>query len=1005
MADSPDYDLLQYLQNLSDEEFLTFKELLREEPKKFHLKPISWTQIEKASKEDLVTLLNTHYPGWTWEVVVSLFQQVNRNDLSNMVQRQRRDKQTRYKEHMKTAFQRIWNFEANTHIPDRNYQVIIEPQYRALQEVFYSESEPVTAVVLGVTGEGKTVFLRKAMLDWASGRLWQNRFRYVFFIPVFTLNNITEFSLASLVSTQLPESSETVEDILSHPRRILFILDGFDYLKFDLELRTNLSDDWRESLPTQIVFSSLLQKKMLPEASLLLELGNRSLPKIGLLLQYPREITIGGFSEESIEFYCMSFFDYHGQGSEVYHHFKQNPPFLVLCRSPYLCWLFCSSLKWQIDRGGDVVLVGGTDTATYTSFLVNAFKSMFANVQSNQNRARLKTLCTLAVEGMWTQEFVFDFEDLRKNGISEHERVMWLRMKFFRNRGRSFAFYHPDLQSYFAALFYFLGKDTDKPRSVIGSLSQLLRELFAHGQTRWLKTGIFLFGITAERVTSMLRPCFGLIPSREIKQEIINYLKSLSQQENNEKLSSPLNLVSCLLDSQEERFVTQVMNVFEEMTVDISNSDVVTDLSYGLLKATKLKKLHLHIEKRVFPEVFDPEYFTSESFEQSKTIATEHWAILCRMFYSLHVLDLDSCHFNEEAIQILCDSMSPSHTMPLDVFELQSLLCSFMTNFGDGSLFHTFLKLPQLRSLNLYGTNLSKDVVENLCSALKYSTCSVKELLLGKCDISSEACGIIATTLMYCKVKHLSLVENPLKNRGVVSLCELLKRPTCVLETLMLSYCCLTFIACGHLYEALLCNKRLSLLDLGSNFLEDTGVNILCEALKDPACPLQELWLSGCYLTSECCEAISGVLTCNRNLKTLKLGNNNIQDAGVKQLCEALRHRDCKLQCLGLDMCEFTTDCCEDLALALTSCKTLTSLNLDWISLDHAGVDVLCEALSHKDCNLKMLGLDKSALSEESQALLQAVEKSKSNLNILHYPWVEEEREKRGVRLVWNSKN
>nr|XP_021497832.1 NACHT, LRR and PYD domains-containing protein 9A-like [Meriones unguiculatus] len=329
-------------------------------------------------------------------------------------------------------------------------------------------------------------------------------------------------------------------------------------------------------------------------------------------------------------------------------------------------------------------------------------------------------------------------------------------------------------------------------------------------------------------------------------------------------------------------------------------------------------------------------------------IATEHWAILCRMFYSLHVLDLDSCHFNEEAIQILCDSMSPSHTMPLDVFELQSLLCSFMTNFGDGSLFHTFLKLPQLRSLNLYGTNLSKDVVENLCSALKDSTCSVEELLLGKCDISSEACGIIATTLMYCKVKHLSLVENPLKNRGVVSLCELLKRPTCVLETLM---------------------------------------------------------LSGCYLTSECCEAISGVLTCNRNLKTLKLGNNNIQDAGVKQLCEALRHRDCKLQCLGLDMCEFTTDCCEDLALALTSCKTLTSLNLDWISLDHAGVDVLCEALSHKDCNLKMLGLDKSALSEESQALLQAVEKSKSNLNILHYPWVEEEREKRGVRLVWNSKN
>lgn len=56
---------------------------------------------------------------------------------------------------------------------------------------------------------------------------------------------------------------------------------------------------------------------------------------------------------------------------------------------------------------------------------------------------------------------------------------------------------------------------------------------------------------------------------------------------------------------------------------------------------------------------------------------------------------------------------------------------------------------------------------------------------LGKCDISSEACGIIATSLINSKVKHLSLVENPLKNKGVMSLCAMLKDPSCVLETLM----------------------------------------------------------------------------------------------------------------------------------------------------------------------------------------------------------------------------
>jgi hypothetical protein len=49
--------------------------------------------------------------------------------------------------------------------------------------------------------------------------------------------------------------------------------------------------------------------------------------------------------------------------------------------------------------------------------------------------------------------------------------------------------------------------------------------------------------------------------------------------------------------------------------------------------------------------------------------------------------------------------------------------------------------------------------------------------------------------------------------------------------------------------------------------------------------------------------------------------------------------------------------------------------------------------------------LDKSAFSEESQTLLQDVEKKNNNLNILYYPWFEEECNKRGVHLVWHSRN
>ncbi|XP_052034018.1 NACHT, LRR and PYD domains-containing protein 9A-like isoform X1 [Apodemus sylvaticus] len=1004
MMETSGFGLLQYLQKLSDEEFQRFKKLLRKEPKKFKVKPISWTKIKNTSKEDLVMHLNKHYQEKVWNIVLSLFVQVNREDLSTMIQKERIDKQIKYKENMKNTFQHIWTLETNTHIPDSSYHRIIELQYRALQDIFYWDSEPITAVVSGPRGQGKTIFLRKVMLDWAAGNLLQNRFWYVFFFSVFAFNNTTELSLAELMSSNLPESSGTLDDILSDPKRILFILDGFNYLKFDLELRTNLSNDYRKKLPTEIVLSSLLQKIMLPECSLLLELGNTSFRKITLLLQYPREIFITGFTEQTITFYCVSQFKNH-RGIQIFEKLKGIKLLFTLCSIPFWCWMICRSLKCQYDSREVEKHYGETDGLIYTLFMVSAFKATYSRTTTRKNRIRIKTLCTLAVEGMWKQVYVFDSEDLRRNGISETDKAVWLRMNFFQNQGNNTVFYHHSLQWYFAILFYFLKQGKEKHHPMIGSLPQLLGEMYAHKQNQWFQAQVLLFGMTTEKVASLLEPCFGFVSTEEVRQEIIGYIKSLSQQECNEKLVSTGKLFSCLLDNNEERFVRQVMDLFEEITVDISNADDLTVAQYSLQQASKLKHLRLHIQKKVFSEIRDPEDGDLETFNFRKEIVAITWPMICSYLHKLHVLDLDSCHFSRKAIQDLCNSMSPSPTVPLTHFKLQSLLCSFMTNFGDGSLFRTLLQLPHLKHLNLYGTNLSNHVVEMLCSALKCSTCKMEELLLGKCDISSEACGIIATALINSKVKHLSLVANPLKNKGVMSLCEMLKNPNCVLESLMLSYCCLTFIACGSLYEALLSNKHLSLLDLESNFLEDTGVNLLCEALKDPNCTLEELWLSGCYLTSECCEAISTIFTCNKNLKTLKLGNNNIQDIGVKQLCEALCHPNCNLQCLGLDMCEFTSDCCEDLALALTTCNTLKSLNLDWNLLEHSGLEVLCDALNHKDCNLKMLGLDKSLFPEKSQTLLQAVEKENKNLNVVHFPWIEEECQKRGVRLVWNSTN
>ena len=63
----------------------------------------------------------------------------------------------------------------------------------------------------------------------------------------------------------------------------------------------------------------------------------------------------------------------------------------------------------------------------------------------------------------------------------------------------------------------------------------------------------------------------------------------------------------------------------------------------------------------------------------------------------------------------------------------------------------------------------------------------------------------------------------------------------------------------------------------------------------------------------------------------------------------------CMLGC-RLATCKLTSACCEDLSSALTSSKTLQSLNLQGNALDHTGVAVLCEALRHPACTLQILG-------------------------------------------------
>ncbi|XP_067878097.1 ribonuclease inhibitor-like isoform X6 [Heterodontus francisci] len=309
--------------------------------------------------------------------------------------------------------------------------------------------------------------------------------------------------------------------------------------------------------------------------------------------------------------------------------------------------------------------------------------------------------------------------------------------------------------------------------------------------------------------------------------------------------------------------------------------------------------------------------------------------------------------------------------------------------------------LHKCRSISLQNSCLGESALAIVTAAMKHPDCITRSLGLKSCELSPDCCQGLGEVLCVNRtLTALDLGGNELGDAGVELLCTGLQDQRTTLQKLLLYSNKLTDRACGPLSALLKASPALRKLHLGSNNIGDAGMNKLSEALGDSGCGIQKLCVYSNSLTAGCGEDLGRALALTQSLTKLDLVCNELGDSGLRLLCPALRRPDCQLRTLWLLGNSLTTACCQELASTLSVNRSLLDLNLGYNKLGDRGVALLTAPLQQPDCQIQTLWLIENDLTAACCSDLATILRS-GKLTELHLGY--NDLGDSGVREIWTA--
>ncbi|XP_076562488.1 NACHT, LRR and PYD domains-containing protein 1a-like isoform X1 [Arvicanthis niloticus] len=599
-----------------------------------------------------------------------------------------------------------------------------------------TQKEAQLVIIEGAAGIGKSTLVRQVRRAWKEGQLYRDRFQHVFFFSCRELAQCKQLSLAELIEQGQEVPTAPISQILSHPEKLLFILDGIDEPAWVLEEQNpELSLHWSQTQPVNTLLGSLLGKSILPEASFLLTARTTTLQKIIPSLGQPCWVEVLGFAQYERENYFYKYFANVRDATTAFIFVKSNPVLLTLCEVPWMCWLVCNCLKREMLQGSDLSLTSKTTTALYLKYL-----SM--KIQDQYMRIQLRALCSLAAQGICRRKTLFSESDLCNQGLAEDAIANFLEIGVIQMQpsSLSYSFAHLCLQEFFAAMSYILKNrkkrhgDMEDDR-IVGTLV----EQYGRYNLFEAPTVRFLFGLLSKEALKEMEKFFHCNFSRKAKLKLLWHILATTQPHQ----PPSMGLLHCLYESQEKELLTHVMHDLQGTIVPGTN-----DIAHTVVQ-TNVKHLVIQTDMELMVVTF------------------------CIQF-CCHVRSLQVNMERQKGYALMAPRMVLYRWTPI-------------TDASWKILFSNLKFARNLEELDLSGNPMSFCAVLNLYKTLVHPECQLKILWLVECGLTSTHCSLLAEVLsVHSSLTELDLQLNDLGNRGVRRLCEGLRNPACNLSVLRL---------------------------------------------------------------------------------------------------------------------------------------------------------------------------------------------------------------------------